>query len=73
MEYMRTTAYWEIAGELTSKLDEVTARDVLTGAHLVGHLMSSHESEYIRLVDKIDDIVDEFDTGEPEDEEEDQE
>ena len=55
----------EFAGELTSRLSEITASDEETGAH-AEHLRFHYR--YIQLVDNIQDLVAEFDADEDEDE-----
>ena len=55
--------------ELSDQLDEITARDE-RGAHQAEHVRAHYD--YIRMVDKIQEIVDENDTDD-EDESEDEE
>ena len=50
------------ADELINQLDEITGRDEETGAHQAEHVIAHYD--YIRLVDKIQDLVDEYDTDE---------
>ena len=55
--------------ELTNKLDDITEREEVTGAHQGEHLIA--HPNYIGLVDGIQDLVDEFGTDEDEFEAED--
>ncbi len=53
--------------ELISQLDDITSRDEETGAHQAEHVEVHYD--YIQLVDKIQDLVDENDTDDEDDDE----